>query len=463
MGDNTVTEPNGENLPQPPRSLDEERRDFAHRLKDLRTQTGMSQQECADLINVNKSTISNYERDENPNLPPLEYPALLIQEARRRSNLTPDVLHDAHRTYGHLLKRLAESGSNALYQQMWSVFNLTEQREELVAEIGTVHHQLQGVMAERDRYRQAVHDGQAPDPAQEQRLEERIQQLELRRTALVSQRDGITAQLDALNASQAQPVPHPNAAPTPPPAAPDLGVVPPQHPLVAALPSGNPGTVAAKNRTVTKIVTAVAVVALALGGFLIYRVTEPDATTASPGSSPEEPSPSSQPTTPTPLNTPSPTPEITPVTDPTDTENDPEQPAPNTSAPLPPEEDGYLVTWNAEHKTTNGLITIDLKDEPRARLGTDNDLYIQSNDGVDPYITPGQARSVSLGVVPSGDPIPGPSECSEIARNQLISRHKLASGNRYCVKAGETIGHFEVINVKRTGELSIFLIRWQPS
>ncbi|MDH2393867.1 helix-turn-helix domain-containing protein [Streptomyces sp. HNM0663] len=462
-----MTEHHDENLPQPARSLEEERREFARRLADLRSQTGMSLQECAELLNVNKTTIRNYELDEDPRVPPLEYLTLLIQEAQNRTNVTPDVLHDTHRAYGHLLQRLAQSGSDAVHHRMWTVFDLTQQREELIAKLGSVHHQMQGLITERDRYRQTVHDGHAPDPAQEQHLEEQLRQLELRRADLCARRDGLTAQLDALGASQAQPAPRPNATPAPPSPVPDLGVVTPQPPSAAALPPGTaPQAPKKKSHTTTKVVAAAAIVALALGGFLIYRITEPDTTTASTGGNPGKPqAPASPPATPTPQNTPSPTSQpttdTTPTTDPDDPETAPESPTTPASAPPPPEEDGYLVTWNAEYSSTSGSFTIDRTGDPNSFVGV-NDLDVQSNSGVDPYITPGH-RNVSLGVVPSGDPIPGPSACSDIATKQQIFRHELAAGNRYCVKANDTIGHFEVVNVKRTGEMNIFLIRWQPS
>ncbi|MDH2390649.1 hypothetical protein QCN29_18010 [Streptomyces sp. HNM0663] len=326
--------------------------------------------------------------------------------------------------------------------------------------VGDVHHQLQGLIAERDRYRQAVSAGQAPDPAQEQRIEEQLGQLEHRRADLTTRRDEITTQLDAMHTVADQPALRPDAPPPSPSPSSGLGVADPQHLPPAALPPGDtPAETGRKNRTVTKVVAAFAVVALGLGGFFIYRITEPDTTNTSKaptgqGNSPEA-SPSQTATTPSGQ----PTATNTPTTDPAQAGTPPETPTAPSSV-TPPEEDGYVVTWNAQHSATGDGFTIDTEGEPRSFIS--NDITIQSNSGVAPYIAP-EEENVSIGTVPSDADIPGPSECEKIATTQRLSRHTLAAGNHYCAKAGPTIGYFEVVSVKESGEMSIYLIRWQPS
>ncbi|WP_200258340.1 helix-turn-helix transcriptional regulator [Streptomyces sp. HSG2] len=447
-----MKEESGEKLPRPGGDPEEERKDFARRIKSLREQANMSQEACGELIGVHKSTICNYEHERSPRVPPYKYLTRLLEQARNRSNITPDVLHATHRAYEHLLRRLAESSHNAVHQRMWEEFCRTRQRDELVTEIETAHEELRHVMGERERYRQGLRDGEAPDPARERQQDERIRQLELRRQDLCARRDAVTARLDALDA--AEPTPTPPADDTPPP------VAGPRPASVGALPPGDtPTKIAGKRRNATTVVVAGAVVALALGAYLIHRVTEPAGTTAG-----ENVPPDSTPTivsapSPTVVDDPSPTTEATP----TETEETPDpRPEPSGtsgSALAVPEEEGYLVTWNADFSAPYGSFSLDRAGDPSS-LG--NEVRVQSNSGVDPYITPGDS-DVALGIVPDDDPIPGPSACAEIAAKQQVFRDELATGNRYCVKAGDTIGHFEVVNVKRTGEMNIYLVRWQPS
>jgi transcriptional regulator with XRE-family HTH domain len=230
----------------------------------LREATGKSQREFAEVLGVDHSTVSVYEKPDG-RLPDLAYIDGFLAEVASRADVTADVLNDTRDSYGRLLRLLCdqpqERGRTHGYRQMLRVYELTLEREAVTAELADVRQQLQDVAAELARLWEAGTDATA-DRERQQRLEESASTLEQRRAWLVRRREAVVSDLDAYQAQLRQL----HLSDTPPAARPVGG--PPQQPPALPLPQRN-----TPPHIRTRAIVASALVVAVLGGWLIYRMT----------------------------------------------------------------------------------------------------------------------------------------------------------------------------------------------
>lgn len=256
-----------------------ERQELAERLRMLRQATKKSQREFAEILGVDHSTVSIYEKPDG-RVPDLEYIDGFLAEVASRTDVTADVLKDTRDCYGRLLRLLCdqpqERGRTHNYRQLLRVYELTLEREALTAELAEVREQQRNVEDELNRLQQQTSTGTAADPEREQRLRETAVTLEQRRAVLVGRRDTVVSDLDAYHAQLRQfHIPPP---PSTTPAVPNQDgpiVGPPQQLSLPPSSQRNTGP-----RTRTTAIVASAVVVLLLGGWLIYRTTSSSDDTA---------------------------------------------------------------------------------------------------------------------------------------------------------------------------------------
>ncbi|MFJ4013828.1 hypothetical protein [Streptomyces sp. NPDC090026] len=435
--------------------------EFASRLRALREQTGIGPENFAALLGTAPAEVLSYEQEEGPRVPSMAYVDALLHQVGQRTDVLPDVLADTRRAYGHLLRLMnddVQGESTAhLYRQMLSVYQLTTKLEQTSAERNAARDQLRPLQEELRHLREV------PEPSEEE--QSRIQELECATEALEQQsadlgrrRAEILAELDALRSQAGPPgaetLPAPyQAPPVPPP---------------AQLPSAGGGAPPGRRRSLLLPLGLLGgVVILLLGGFAIYQVTTPAASTAdgkstestnaaptkvgaTTSATPDDPEPTATEESPTPT----PDGSASNPTEPEPTESVPS----GSTAPEPPSDPGYITTWNDAYSVTGGGYFNDLGN-PR-QCGGRCDVWITDNSGVDPFISPGDGRSLGL-IEPDAD-IPGPVACQDAAKSQVIQRKVLKEGQRYCLTDNTAVVYFEVVNFSRSGDMSGFLIRWHP-
>ncbi|MEU3550632.1 helix-turn-helix domain-containing protein [Streptomyces longwoodensis] len=236
-----------------------EREELSGRLKMLREATGKSQREFAEVLGVDHSTVSVYEKPDG-RVPDLAYIDGFLAEVASRTDVTADVRKDTRDAYGRLLRLLCdrpqERGRTHGYRQMLRVYELTLEREALTAELADVRQQQLDAAAELASLQDTGAEA-ATDRQRQQRLEESAAALEQRRAELARRRQAVVSDLDAYQASR-PPETHP------------VGVPPQQMP---ELPSPQRNT---PPHARTQAIVAGAVVIAVLGGWLIYRMTGSD-------------------------------------------------------------------------------------------------------------------------------------------------------------------------------------------
>ncbi|NJP44784.1 NPCBM/NEW2 domain-containing protein [Actinacidiphila epipremni] len=263
-----------EKFVQVPQDAMRERRGLAERLKMLRQATQKSQREFADILGVDHSTVSVYEKPDG-RVPDLEYIDGFLAEVAGRTDVTADVLKDTRDSYGRLLRLLCdqphERGRTHNYRQLLRVYELTVEREALTAELAQVREQQRDVEEELTRLQQDSSAGTSADPEREQQLRETAAALQQRRGVLIHRRDTVVSDLDAYHAQLRQSrIPAP---PNSPPTIPNNGgrtVGPPQQRSLPPSPPRN-----TRPHAPTTAIVAGALVVLLLGGWLIYRTTSP--------------------------------------------------------------------------------------------------------------------------------------------------------------------------------------------
>ncbi|WP_333766876.1 NPCBM/NEW2 domain-containing protein [Streptomyces sp. IBSBF 2435] len=297
-----------EKFVQVPQDAMRERRGLAGRLKMLRQATKKSQREFADILGVDHSTVSVYEKPDG-RVPDLEYIDGFLAEVASRSDVTADVLKDTRDSYGRLLRLLCdqphERGRTHNYRQLLRVYELTVEREALTAELAQVREQQRDVEEELTRLRQDSSAGTSADPEREQQLRETAATLQQRRGVLIHRRDTVVSDLDAYHAQLRQSrIPAP---PSSPPTIPNNGGWTVGAPRQRSLPP-SPSRNTRPHATATTIVAG-ALVVLLLGGWLIYRTTSP-----SPSHDTADQQPAPSPTvTASRTRSPSPYPSLTPT------------------------------------------------------------------------------------------------------------------------------------------------------
>lgn len=202
-----------------------EREGFSRRLRMLREAADKSQRELAEVLRMDHSTVSVYEKPDGSRVPDLEYIDGLLAEVRSRTAVTEDVLKDTRDSYGRLLRLLCDQsqgrGRTHGYRQMLRVYELTLEIESLTAELDDVRQQQRDVAAELARLQETA--GAAAD-SERLRLEENAETWEQHRAWLARRREALVSDLDAHSAQLRQFPPSDTS-----PASDPVGV-PPQQP-----------------------------------------------------------------------------------------------------------------------------------------------------------------------------------------------------------------------------------------